>query len=152
MKTNFKNILPTIILIVTILFIGSSCDNEDDPSPNDNQCTYQGLTFVDMTNNINTAIPESDLTAHFFTNGAGVGLGQIEINKTTEPSQYFLSTDIVTLNAVGSGVLRIAGTDYPVTVTCQRAGTAVGDEFRFDIVGANGEEAEFCGTIDIVTP
>ncbi|GAK98701.1 hypothetical protein JCM19275_2841 [Nonlabens ulvanivorans] len=39
-----------------------------------------------------------------------------------------------------------------MTVTCQRAGTAVGDEFRFDVVTVGGLEGELCVVIDAVIP
>lgn len=143
-----------IVLILAILFITISCDNDADPSPNDDQCNYQGLTFNDTNNNTQTLIPEDELSTGFYPNGLGAGVGQVEINKTDDMPNYFLTTKAVTLNAVDtSGTLRIAGVDYTVTVTCQRAGTAVGDEFRFDVVdNANNAEAEFCVIIDSVIP
>lgn len=146
MKTFFKT---TCIILLTIITF--SCDNDTDPSPNDDQCNYQGLTFLDTNSNTQTLISEADLTTTFFPNNGGTGVGGIEINKTTDPGSNWFTTDAVTLNATGTGTIRVNGTTYNVNVTCQRAGVAVGDEFRFDITGG-GAEAEFCVIIDIVTP
>ena len=147
-----KNVLPIAFLFLSILFIGTSCDNDSTPTPNDNQCNYQGFTFVDPANNIYTAFQDSDLSTEFFPNNGGPGIPAIEIYETSNGGQNHFVTDVVTLNATGSGTVTINGIDYPVTVTCQRAGTAVGDEFRFDIVGTGGVEAEYCGVIDTVIP
>ncbi len=140
-----------ILSILFILAVLLSCDNDADPSPNDTNCNYQGLTFLDTNSNVQTLIPEADLTTTFFPNNGGTGVGGIEINKTSDPGNNWFTTDAVTLNATGTGTIRVNGTTYNVNVLCQRAGTAVGDEFRFDITGG-GVEAEFCVIIDIVTP
>lgn len=146
MKTNFKKIFLIFLAIITF-----SCDNDADPSPNDNQCNYEGFTFLDTSNNIQTLIAEADLTTDFFPNNGGPGIPGIEIYETANPGNMNFITDVVTLNASGSGTLQLNGTNYAINVICQRAGTAVGDEFRFDLT-SNGVEAEFCVTIDNVTP
>ena len=151
MKTTLKKTATVILFLSAILFIGVSCDNDSNPSPNDNQCNYQGLTFLDTSNNTQTLIPETDLTTDFFPNGLGAGVGQVEIYKTANPSQMNFVTGVVTQGASGTGTLMLNGTNYNVTVICQRAGTAVGDEFRFDVT-ASGVEAEFCVVIDNITP
>jgi hypothetical protein len=162
MKT-LKKTLPILFVIISILFIGTSCDNDANPSPNDQQCNYNGITFVDDANDINTAIPDSDLTTTFYPNANG-GAGRLEIRETANPNDTFLITDVVTDGATGTGIIRFMGTDYPqpIIITCQRAGNAVGDDFRLDIVVPaintdsgqviEGQTAEFeyCGKIDMV--
>ncbi len=151
MKIPLKKTATVILFLSAILFLGVSCDNDSDPSPNDNQCNYQGLTFLDTSNNTQTLILETDLTTDFFPNGLGAGVGQVEIYKTANPGQMNFVTGVVTQGATGAGTLMLNGTNYNVTVTCQRAGTTVGDEFRFDVT-ASGVEAEFCVIIDNVSP
>ena len=147
MKTILKNTVTVVLLLTAILFIGSSCDNEADPSPNDNQCNYEGLTFLDVADNTQTLIPESDLTTKIYTNP---GTPAVEIT-TSMGSSYPLiefRTEAITVGATEVTSILINGTYYgTVTVTCQRAGTTAGDEFRFDLV-SNGAEAEFCVVVD----
>jgi len=134
---------------MSILFL--SCDNDDGMADNQNVCTFEGLTFFDGTTQ--TLLPETDLQTEFFPNNGGPGIPAVEIFEITNPGNIWLITDVVTLNAVGPGTLGINGTNYPVTVTCQRAGTAVGEEFRFDVVTVTGGfEGELCVVIDNVTP
>jgi len=149
MKTIFKKTIHIVSIVLTILFIGSGCDNEADPSPNDNQCNYEGLTFLDTNDNTQTLIPEADLTTELFPNNGGTGIPAVEIYGGS-PFVVF-TTNAVTVGATESINLIVNGTNYPVTVTCQRAGTAIGDEFRFDVVASN-VEAEYCVIIDSVTP
>ncbi len=143
MKTLFKTI--ALLLIISI----TSCDNDSNPSPNDTQCNYQGFTFLDTSNNTQTLIPETDLTTDFFPNNGGPGIPAVEIYGGT-PFVVF-TTNAVTVGATENINIIINGTTYPVTVTCQRAGTLVGDEFRFDVT-ANNVEAEYCVVIDSVNP
>lgn len=147
MKTILKSTVTVVLLIIAILFIGSGCDNDTDPSPNDTQCNYQGLTFLDTSDNTQTLLPESDLTTEFFPNSSNGP--EVEIYGGT-PFVVFV-TSAVTLGATDNTSIIINGTTYPITVTCQRAGTAVGDEFRFDLT-ANNVEAEYCVIIDTVVP
>jgi hypothetical protein len=142
-----KNIFKTIALLLIITT--TSCDNDSNPSPNDTQCNYQGLTFLDTSNNTQTLIPESDLTTDFFPNNGGPGIAAVEIYGGN-PFVVF-TTNAVTVGATENINIIINGTSYPVAVTCQRAGTLVGEEFRFDIT-ANNVEAEYCVVIDNVTP
>ncbi|WP_456462508.1 hypothetical protein [Lutibacter sp.] len=144
MKTIFK--IATILVLTVSLF---SCDNDNNPSPNDTQCNYQGLTFLDTGNNTQTLIPETDLTTDFFPNNGGPGIPAVEIYGGN-PFVVF-TTNAVTVGATENINIIINGTTYPVTVTCQRAGTLVGEEFRFDVT-ANNVEAEYCVVIDSVTP
>ena len=146
MKTNLKIFLPLIILI-TVLFTGTSCDNDDGNDPNEAQCSYQGLTFVDTSDNTQTLLPESDLTTEYFPNSSNGP--EVEIYGGT-PFVVFATT-AVTVGATENINIIVNGTNYPVTVTCQRAGTIVGEEFRFDLV-ANNVEAEYCVVIDTVIP
>lgn len=147
-----KKLLPKIIILLTLTFVFTQCDNDNGNSPNQNQCNYAGLTFLDPNNNTQTLIPESDLTTDFFPNNNGPGNPGVEVYKTSNAGSVWFITNVVTLNATGIGTLGINGNTYNVTVTCQRAGTAVGDEFRFDIVLSTGEESELCVVIDNVTP
>lgn len=145
MKTPLKMLL-TLIVVVTFF----NCSNDDDinnPAVNVSACTYAGFTFLDTGNNTQTLIPESDLTTDFFPNSLGLGMPQIEIFQTSGPSNMVFVTDVVTLNATGTGILQINTDVYTVNVVCQRAGTAVGDEFRFDVTAA-GLEVEFCVVTD----
>ncbi len=141
------------LFLVTMM---NSCDNDNGSSPNEDQCDYAGITFVDNTNTTETLIPETDLTTTFYPNALGLGIGRLDIRKTSDPNNTFLITEAVTPNANGPAALRLDGTDLIATVTCQRAGTQVGDEFRLDITGTIiGEgiydfEAEYCGSIDQV--
>ncbi|PCI06678.1 MAG: hypothetical protein COB73_09665 [Flavobacteriaceae bacterium] len=141
-----KTILKTVA-IVFISFAIFSCDNDSNPSPNDTQCNYQGLTFLDTSNNTQTLLPESDLTTEYFPNSSNGP--EVEIYGGT-PFVVFTTT-AVTVGATENTSIIINGTTYPITVTCQRAGTAVGDEFRFDLIGS-GAEAEYCVVIDAVIP
>ena len=137
------------MFLATILF---SCNNDDpnNPAPNTNQCNYSGLTFLDTNNNTQTLIPEANLTSVLASNFGGVGVAGIQISGTTSSGgAVAFGTTAITMNATDTTTLFFNGTNYPVTITCQRAGTAVGDEFRFDITG-NGLEAEFCITLDTI--
>ncbi|MCT4630978.1 hypothetical protein [Winogradskyella sp.] len=147
MKTIKKTLL--LVLLITVSF---SCDNDDGNAPNENVCTYEGLTFEDPNNNTNILIPEADLQTEYFPNNGGPGIPAVEIYETSNPGNLWFLTDVVTLNATGTGTIGIGGTNYPCTVICQRAGTQVGEEMRFDVVFNGGNEAEFCVVIDSVNP
>lgn len=145
---NLKNILGTV-LITALLF--TSCDNDNNPSPNDTQCNYEGLTFLDTNDNTQTLIPEVELNTNLFNNPPN-GIPAVEISTVTGSSYPLIEfrTEAITVGATEVIDIWIDGTSYTnITVTCQRAGTTVGDEFRFDIVGA-GVEAEFCVVTDDV--
>ncbi|MGV6846295.1 MAG: hypothetical protein ACWA42_09250 [Lutibacter sp.] len=139
MKSLFKTI--ALLLIIT-----TSCNNDNNPSPNDTQCNYQGFTFLDTNNNTQMVIPETDLTTDFF-NTSSNGL-EVEIYQTSNPGDFNFTTTVTTLNATGTGTLNYNGNTYTVNVTCQRTGTAVGEEMRYDVT-ASGLEVEFCVIIDI---
>lgn len=147
MKTILKNTVTVVLFLASILLIGVSCDNEDAASPNDDQCTYEGLTFLDTNDNTQTLLPETDLTTEYFPNASNGA--EVEIYGGT-PFVVF-ATKAVTVNATENINIIINGTTYPITVTCQRAGTQVGEEFRFDLT-ANNVEAEYCVVIDTVIP
>jgi len=145
MKTYIKH---AILLFSFILF---SCDNDDSNASNQNICVYDGLTYLDTNQSNQTLIPISNLTTDYFPNNGGLGIPGIEIYKTDDISMVF-TTDVVTLNATGFGSLIINNSPaVTVNVVCQRAGTQVGDEFRFDLT-ASGLEAEFCVVIDAINP
>ncbi len=139
-----KKLLPITLFLLSILFIVTSCDNDSDPSPNDNQCNYQGLTYVDSSNNINTQIPESELQTDYFSSGPNV-----EVWDTTNPGATFIVTNALTVGAVDNNPqIKINDLNLTGVVTCQRAGNSVGDELRLDIVITGGAEVELCVVID----
>lgn len=151
MKTILKNTVTALFIIVT-LFASYSCDGDDEDSPNYEECNYQGLAYQDTVNNIGIFAEETNLSTELFLNGTTTGVPDLEIygNATTGEFTVF-TTSHVTLNASGGSSIIIAGTTYPITVTCLRAGTSVGDEFRFNITG-NGINGEYCVVIDTVIP
>lgn len=141
------------IAILTIIFSFTSCDNDDGNAENEDTCNFEGFTF-EWSDNTNTAYPESDLKAQLFPNNDGPGNPAIEIYDTTDPGNTFVVTRALTVGAVDTNPeIRIEGTNYTGTVTCQRiTGSSVGDEIRYDIVINGQAEAEFCGDIDEVSP
>lgn len=146
MKTIFTKIL---LLTLTLAFL--NCDNDDGNAPNTNVCNYQGLTALIVSTQ--TLIPEAQLQTDYFPNNDGPGLAAVEIWYTTNPGDTFIVTRALTVGATDSNSeIRIDNQDYTGVVTCQRAGTAVGEELRFDIVLDTGEEAELCVVIDNVNP
>jgi len=141
MKTIFKNFA---ILVLTITLF--NCDNDDGNAPNINVCNYQGLT-ADI-GGTQTLIPESDLQTDYFPNNTP-GVPAVEVWDTTNPGDTFIVTTALTLGAIDTNPqIRIGNVDYTGTVTCQRAGSAVGDELRLDVVLSIGGEAELCVIID----
>ncbi|MFD2698803.1 hypothetical protein ACFSQ0_12450 [Mesonia sediminis] len=124
-----------------------ACDNDDGNAPNQNQCAYQGFSYLDTNNNTSILIPEADLYTDFFISSSNGP--EVEIYKTAQPGSFYFLTTTVGLNATGTGTLSLNGNVYNVNVICQRTGNTVGDEMRFDLT-ANGLEAEFCVIIDRV--
>ncbi|HLV39150.1 hypothetical protein [Xanthomarina sp.] len=147
MKTTMKSLI--LLVFALTLF---NCDNDDDHAVNVDVCNYEGLTILDTNGATHTLLPEAQLQTEFFPNNGGPGVAAVEIYETSNPGDMWFLTEVVTLNGTGSGTIGIGGTNYPCTVTCQRAGTAVGDEFRFDVVIPGVGEAEFCVIIDSVNP
>lgn len=141
MKTIFKTIL--VVLISLTIY---NCDNDDGNAVNQDVCNYAGFTFYDTSNNTQTLIPESELTTDFYNTSSNGP--EVEIYKTTDPGSFWFVTTVVAANVTGTGTLNVGGTVYPVNVTCQRTGNAVGEEMRYDIT-ANGLEAEYCVIIDL---
>ncbi|WP_291869868.1 hypothetical protein [Maribacter sp.] len=140
-----------LILVLTIALSFLSCDNDDNNATNASACNYEGLSYLDTSNNDQTLIPEASLTTGYYPNNGGIGVPAVEIYKTDDISMVF-TTNVVTLNGTGTGDLIINnGQNITVNVTCQRAGTAVGEEFRYDVT-ASGIEVEFCVVIDEVNP
>lgn len=139
-----KSIFKTILLLAITLTI-SNCDNDDGSADNQDDCNYAGFTFYD-SQNTQTLIPEADLVTDFYQTSSNGP--EIEIYKASDPGDFWFVTEVVTNNATGSGQLSVGGTIYSVNVTCQRAGTAVGEEMRYDITGG-GVEAEYCVIIDV---
>lgn len=145
-----KSILKSILLLAITLTL-FNCDNDDDDAPNLDVCNYEGLT-ADIQGTV-TLIPEADLMTDFFPNNGGPGVAAVEVYETTNPGSTFVVTSAVTDGAVDANAqIKIAGAFYTGVVTCQREGSAVGDELRLDIVLSSGEEAELCVVIDEVNP
>ncbi|NRD21379.1 hypothetical protein HNV08_15085 [Winogradskyella eckloniae] len=135
-----------IILLLVLSIAVFSCDNDDGNADNQNVCNYEGFTFLDTQNNTQTLIAEADLTTDFFDTSSNGP--EVEIYQTANPGDFWFVTTVVAANTSGTGSLSIGNTIHTVNVTCQRTGTGVGDEMRFDITGS-GLEAEFCVVIDV---
>ncbi len=147
MKT-LKTITPILLLLFAIFIIGESCMTPvaEPESEEDNQCEYEGLKFDDNANNIHILIPENELTTDFFhTSSNGP---EVEIYKTAAPGDMNFVTTVVAQGASGTGILHINGNTYNVDVTCEKTGSAVGEEMRFKMSNASGIEAKFCVMID----
>lgn len=141
------------VLLVAILL--SSCDNDDANTPNLNQCNYPGLTIEDSNGNISTQISEADLQTEYFPNNGGPGIAGIEVYETSNPGNIWITTAATSVGDMdSSSTIGLNGTTYTCTVSCQRAGTQVGEEIRLDIVipTYGNAEAELCVVIDSVNP
>lgn len=146
MKTIIK------LIFLTLFFLALyNCDNDDGNAPNINGCSFQGLTALIGSNQ--TLIAESNLQTDYFPNNDGPGLPAVEIFETTNPGQNFIVTRALTVGAIDNNPqITINNISYTGVVTCQIAGSAIGDELRLDIVLTGGGEAEFCVIIDSVIP
>ncbi len=153
MKIPPKKTTIVFLFLTTIIFIGVSCDNDSSPSPNDDTCENPGLSWVDTSNNTNIFISDEELSTQFFPNASNGPFGApgVEIaGQNSNGDRIFFVTNIIQEGQSGSGSVELnGGQPQPVTVTCQRAGTNVGDEFRYDI-NYNSLELEFCVKIDQV--
>ncbi|WP_299524584.1 hypothetical protein [uncultured Lutibacter sp.] len=139
-----KKTLKTLLLFA-VTFTLYNCDNDNGNASNETACNYEGFTFLDTNNNTQTLIPESDLFTDFFNTSSNGP--EVEIYETNDPGNFNFTTSVVTLNGTGTGVLNFNGSTYTVNVICQRTGSAIGDEMRFDLT-ASGLEVEFCVVID----
>ncbi|WP_452227017.1 hypothetical protein [Lacinutrix cladophorae] len=143
------------LLLIFVLCIFTSCNNDDNANndaTNETQCDYQGFSYLDNNNNDQTLISESELNTQYFPNASNgpYGAPGIEIASYTGTTTLFFTTNVIALNDTGIGYITIDnGTEQTVTVTCQRVGTAVGDEVRLDVVYGS-VEVEFCVIIDEV--
>ena len=144
MKNSLKKTIGAILLVITMIAISTSCGPEPEEPQQDDSCDYQGMTYTDTSNNSQTSIPEAELTTELFSSSSS-----IEIYKTTDPGSMNFSTNVITDGGTGTGTLNYNGSTINVNVTCQKAGTAVGDEFRYDVTGTN-LEVQFCVEIDQV--
>ncbi|QCE42348.1 hypothetical protein [Psychroserpens sp. NJDZ02] len=144
-----------ITYILVLLCLVTSCNNDDDinnDATNETECNYQGFSYLDNSNNDQTIIAESELNTQYFPNASNgpYGAPGIEIVSFSSSPTIFFTTNVNELNETGTGRLTLdSGEEQGVTVTCQRAGTAVGDEIRLDVVYGN-IEVEFCVIIDEV--
>jgi len=144
--------MKNIFILLLLLSLGTSCDNDDGNAINESQCNYQGFSYFDNNNNDQTLIPEMELNTQHFPNASNGPYGEpgIEIASFTSSPTLFFTTNVIELNETGPGWISINGAELEeVTVTCQRAGTAVGDEVRLDVI-YNSMELEFCVIIDEV--
>ncbi|WP_159019938.1 hypothetical protein [Algibacter sp. L3A6] len=144
--------MKNIFILLLLLSLGTSCDNDDGNATNESQCNYQGFSYFDNNNNDQTLIPEMELNTQHFPNASNGPYGEpgIEIASFTSSPTLFFTTNVIELNETGPGWISINGAELEeVTVTCQRAGTAVGDEVRLDVI-YNSMELEFCVIIDEV--
>ena len=142
-----------LLLVFTVLLTFYNCDNDDGNAPNQNTCVFQGLTYEDANQVIQTQIAEAQLQTDYFPNNDGPGLAAVEVFETTNPGNTFIVTRALTVGAIDNNPqIVIGGTSYTGVVTCQLAGNTVGAELRFDIVLTIGGEAELCVIIDSVNP
>lgn len=133
------------------MFTIVSCNNDDDAT-NQVSCNYEGFSYLDSNNNDQSIVAESELNTQYFPNASNgpYGAPGIEIASFSSSPTIFFTTNVIDLNEVGSGYFLLDGIEeVGVVVTCQRAGSAVGDEVRYDVV-YGGVEVEFCVTIDEV--
>jgi len=146
------NTIKKISLVVIVLFGVMSCNNDDGAATNQDDCNYQGFSYLDNNNNDQTLLPESELNTQYFPNASNgpYGAPGIEIASYTSSPTLFFTTNVIDLNISGIGRITIdGGEEEIVTVTCQRAGTTIGDEVRYDVAYGN-IEVEFCVIIDEV--
>ncbi|MCF6308272.1 MAG: hypothetical protein L3J09_09970 [Flavobacteriaceae bacterium] len=152
MRKKIKNLLFISLTLSIFLFISISCDNDNDPSANDDQCEYAGFTYEDNNNNNQILISETNLNTQFFPNASNgpYGAPGVEIAGESSSGNFVLFvTNVINEGDTGIGYLMLVndGQETTVNVICQRAGTAIGEEFRFDITDS-GLETEFCVVID----
>ncbi len=143
-----KKVILTLLLVAGL---SAACDNDSTPAPNEDTCNYDGLTYtLNQNASTQTLVPDSQLSVQLFTGNNGPdGQPGVEIVENQNFSFFFTSA-VIHEGQSGPGRIVLNGTDtYQVTVTCQRAGTQAGQEFRLDVTG-NGIEAEFCVQIDQV--
>lgn len=145
-----KRIQLLVILVLALVF--TNCNNDDGNATNETDCNYEGFSYLDSSNNDQILVPETDISTQFFPNASNGPFGSpgFELSSFTGPNSFFFTTDVISLNQTGSGRLTVDnGQEQIVTVTNQRAGTALGEELRLDVV-IGGLEVEFCVVIDEV--
>lgn len=150
-----KNFIYKVSILLMLVIAFTNCDNDDNNNPNLNQCNFAGLTVEDSSGNITTQISQADLKTDYYPNNGGPGIPGVEVFEITNPGNIWIITDATTVGAIDTlATIGISGTNYTCTVTCQIAGTIVGEEFRFDIVipTLSNAEAELCVHIDTVIP
>ncbi|NRR92986.1 hypothetical protein HSX10_15530 [Winogradskyella undariae] len=139
--------------IIAIICLGLvSCDNDDDNATNIAECNYEGFSYYDANNDDQLILAESELNTQYFPNDSNgpYGASGIEIASFTSSPTIFFTTNVLIENETGIGWISVNGNpDQLVTVTCQRTGSAVGDEMRYDVTYGS-IEVEFCVVIDEV--
>jgi len=142
-----------LLLVLALLLTLYNCDNDDGNAPNQNTCVFQGLTYEDANQVVQTQIPENQLQTNYFPNNDGPGLAAVEVFETTNPGANFIVTRALIVGAIDNNPqIVINNVSYTGVVTCQLANNTVGNELRFDIVLTIGGEAELCVIIDNVIP
>jgi len=142
MKTIIKNAVTIVLFIAATLFVGSSCNN-DNNEPNDENCTFQGFKS-DLAMPFDEITEANLFTDFFYTSSNGP---EVEIYDRNNPGDFNFTTTTVTLNGTGSGTLNYGGNTYAVSVVCTKTGAAVGDEMQFTITGT-GFTGKFCVIVD----
>ncbi|RLJ69136.1 hypothetical protein CLV86_0530 [Lacinutrix venerupis] len=138
MKTLFKQAL--VVLVVLTLF---NCNNDDDDAPNVDVCNYQGMSYLDTSDNTQILIPEADLTTDYFASSSNGP--EWEIYGNTQGGDF-----LTLVYSPGTNTYEFIynGTQYPVTITVQRDDNVLGGEIRCD-VSHSGFEIEYCVIIDV---
>ena len=139
-----KILVPLIIGVLAIFAIGSSCSPDPDPQPTEDHCPYSGFSSDISDTNYNQFAESALTTDFFYTSSNGP---EVEIYKTSNGGDFNFTTTVVTLNGTGTGILRYAGSNHTVQVTCHKTGAAIGDEMQYTVVGTNFT-GHFCVIID----
>ncbi len=138
--------------VLTVLIILISCSNDDDNNPQ--TCNNQGLAYELNANGTIILAPEANLTTDLFPNQS---TGVVEIFGNDSNGDFIVfTTDVITLNAMGTGDLIIGGMpNDTVNVTCIATDNVVGGLMRFELSGNYNNapiDGEYCVTIDSVNP
>jgi len=147
------NIIKRLSVIAMLCLGLVSCNNDDTNATNISACNYEGFSYYDSNNQDQLILPESELSTQYFPNAGNgpYGAPGIEIASFSSSPTIFFTTNVLEENETGIGRIYLNGEVEPqmVAVTCQRTGTAIGDEMRYD-VSYGSIEVEFCVIIDEV--
>lgn len=137
-----KTILISILLLAITLTL-FNCDNDDGNADNQDDCNYQGMSYLDTSDNTQILIPEADLTTDYFVTSSNGP--EWEIYGTTTGGDFLT---LVYSPGTSTYEFIFNGTNYPVTITVQRDDNVLGGEIRCD-VSHSGFEIEYCVIIDV---